>query len=292
MAEVSPEIIAPQEPASPQVDYKEKFATQIQEYRNTLSKCFDERGTFKVSRRIDPKPEGQPEELWEGSRILEIFLDERYRAEFQALFLGLRPLFFMDSFSLNQQKWDQLRSFAEETGAFMIHKNENSTYAAVYKQDQVREVIESNPDVFDDYSIGEGIDFYLDRAISWEFLDVGYKPRPNNPSHAFWAANPNVPQGYMSIYEHEERVAFNPFDSRMNALRRGLMLGFPREVLEKIIDQSFMKAIVEHKIEEREEELCKGFSYKDVLQEKYDELMILTGKSPFERGRSFYDKFL
>ena len=293
MEEISPEITAQREPAPPKIDYKEKFATQIQGYRNTLSKCFDESGSFKVRRRIGSKPEGQPEELWEGSRILESLLDERHCAEFQALFLGLTPLFFINSLSLNQQKWTQLTSFAKETGSFMIHKDESSAYAAISNPDRVREVIESNSDVFDDYSTGDETDFYLDRAIFWHTLDVGIKPRPNLPSHAFWAANPNVRQGYIEEKEHGLIVNFNPSDCRMDALRRGLLLGFPRAVLEKIVDNSLMRVVVEHKIDERNEELNKSFLPKDALQEEYRNLMFLTSKSanPFGRGRSFYDKF-
>lgn len=242
------------------------------EYRKTLAACFDKDGNF--DKAYVPAGKYLIREIWDGEHVAADLLHEPEAAEFQAVFLGIRPMFFYDTNSLpSEHSPDEWQRFFNEKGinlgvySHKIAKRASHASAAIYRTDSVRKVLEENKDVFDDYESGEPIDSYLKRGLRWDGLEDLSR---QNPLEAFRLASLYEPEGEINDDVRSDNSfnlplsnllyggavkwdrAWAPDIAKKQALRIGLLLGFPKEVLEKEADEKIKlmeirdKLVVQH----------------------------------------------
>src|SRR3990167_9067405 len=72
---------------------RKEFEEPIQEYKDLLNVCLDENGNF-TRREETRKSKHLMWEVWNGDQVLTNLLHEPEATQYQAMVLGLRPLFF------------------------------------------------------------------------------------------------------------------------------------------------------------------------------------------------------
>lgn len=232
----------------------------INEYRRVLSSCFDENGNFN-SRIKEGKYLGTY--IWQGENVSGELLREPEATYYQEVMLGLRPLVFVGDKDIflrpgfvDTQKFFEEEGIGLNTYVHEFNKKRLSPNIAVYKPEAVKKVVEENKDVFDNYDPGEPIDSYLEKALRWDALaDLWNRQNPLE-----------VTTSFVSSVKEEKVHGFRgakwrevPADvPRTQALRAGLLMGFPRDLLEKAIARKIIEMEIRKKVTERHNDLMES----------------------------------
>ena len=231
----------------------------VQRYRSILNNCFDQRGDFHKETSLSLE-EGTKVTIWNGEKILSLFLNEPEATNLEAVILGMRPMFFIGK---RKSNWygEDLENFVVGTSNLHTTRVKGTFEAclAVYNPDLVRKVSGENPDVFVEFKVGDSIDEYIDNVLETFYIRLkGPKysvPDPNNPLWQFDLVDKEVPEGYYETMDDSEGVPIYSSISAAQdvALRVGLLLGYPRDLIEKIVNDRAALIRIYWKIFEQED---------------------------------------
>jgi hypothetical protein len=195
------------------------------DYGRLLASCFDENGKPKKDRGTV------------GQEFIQVLQKDEVRESIQAAMLGLRPAFYLyseDYFTLSQLPEFQGRfSGFDETKNF---KKYHSTRAVLFDENQVREVINNNRDLFPDFSEDKPLGEYLADVIPAEISHSDVKDR-DNYNDLFY------PYKFVDYFHPDQENLDTHHQFKMSKetadfyiLGAGVLLGYPRDVLEKAME--------------------------------------------------------
>lgn len=241
-----------------------EFSIGIGNYTKALAACFDENGSFKV----EYASEGRP---WYGEHIASDLLHEPEATQIQGVFLGIRPLDFIDGTQLPERHPDELGTFFDENDLNLkIYFNGNSN-VAVYNSEAVKGLIKNNADIFPDYDPAQPVGSYLDKTIRWK----GLVPIGQNPMALFTNARARYDKGEIGTgsyvwqkTEDGDEIGWASDVARQQVLRVGLLLGVPRETMVKAIENRIKGMEIKLKLTRKHNDLFESSpQYRDRMNE-------------------------